>query len=124
MKAGQGYDWSTDDQIHGYLPAAALVRDLGLLWSGSHFDYVDSQGSLVATDPSARQEAPPALLVDSKVMAQYLRRRKLRLVWTLIGEKLVYGPDVSTLPRMLVSGAYVYRGGVPDPIFFRHPHEK
>lgn len=101
---GGGYDYSVDDTISGLVPSPPLLASLGLCWNGQDFQYADSEGKLVACDPSARERGPHALLIDKDVFARFLEQQELSVVWTILGEKQVLGPRVVNRGRLEVYG--------------------
>ena len=89
--AGNDFDCSVDDPVSGMVPSSYLVSGLELTWSGKDFRYLNGEGKLIASDPTAQEIGPPALLVDSHAMSEFLRKEDLALVWTVLGEKQIAG---------------------------------
>lgn len=85
------YDCSIEDTISIYLPASFLVDKMGLAWRGDDGRFFDRADNLVAQDPSIRTAGPKALLVDKKLMSDFLNSKGYRLVWTVQGEKNIQG---------------------------------
>jgi hypothetical protein len=56
-------DCSVHDTIHVTLPSKFIVEGMGLNWNGSEGNFFDSEGQLVAVDPSVRGAGPRALLI-------------------------------------------------------------
>ena len=81
------YDCSIEDTISIYLPASWLVDKMGLSWRGDDGRFFNRADNLVAQDPSIRTAGPKALLVDKKLMLDFLNSKGYRLVWTVQGEK-------------------------------------
>lgn len=101
------YDCSLEDTISIYLPVSWLVDKMELSWRGNDGRFFDRADNLVAQDPSIRTAGPKALLVDKKLMTDFLNSNGYRLVWTLLGEKEVLSPtesDESWPGRMEISG--------------------
>lgn len=110
------YDCSIEDTVSIYLPASWLVDKMELSWRGNDGRFFDRAGNLVAQDPSIRTAGPKALLVDKKLMTDFLTSNGYRLVWTLLGEKEVLSPresDESWPGRMEISGYMRMKDGRP-----------
>jgi hypothetical protein len=103
------FDCSADDNCTITLLSSDIVSGLELLWSGYGSDFIDETGRIIAFDPTAHAEGPSALLMRPDQMKEFLVREKLRLCWTVNGEKFVHGTGFS--PRNFValrlSGAYI-----------------
>ena len=92
LQEGGLYDCSIEDTISIYLPARWVVDRLGLSWRGDDGRFFDRAGDMVAQDPSTRTAGPEALLMDKRLMTDFLNSKGYRLVWTLLGEKDVLSP--------------------------------
>lgn len=103
------FDRSTDDNCTLTLPSNDIVSGLGLQWNGYGSDFVDETGRIIAFDPTAHAEGPDALLLRQEELKEFLIREKLKLCWTVNGEKFVHGYGFT--PRNFValrlSGAYL-----------------
>ena len=84
----RGYDCSIEDSISMYLPAKWIVDKLNLSWCGAEDCYFSSEGQLVAQDPSVRTEGRGALLMDKRLMSEFLECEGYRIVWTLLGREV------------------------------------
>ena len=113
---GNVRDCSVDDGFRGLIPSSKLIAELGLSWDGTHFRYVDKQGDLVAFDPSAAEPGPTALLISERHLHNYLKQKQLSLVWTVLGEKLIYSMSDDRIGRLEVSGAYSLSDQSPQRI--------
>ena len=103
---GNVRDCSVDEGFSRLIPSSKLIADLGLTWDGNHFRYIDRQGGLVAFDPSAAEPGPTALLMSERHLLRHLKQKKLSLVWTILGEKLIYTTSSDSIGRLQVSGAF------------------
>lgn len=113
-----GFDRSVEQGVWGLVPCPQLIQALDLHWSGNGFRFVGPAGSLVAFDPTADSSGPHALLLDQETFSTWLAQRDYSLVWTLLGEKLIHGPDVQRSPRLYVSATYLLDGDKPKEITF------
>ena len=89
---GSGFDCSVRDNYSLSAPHPALIQALGLRWSGRGADFVDESGHLAAFDPTAHEYGPAGLLLREDLLADYLEREGLALVWTVNGEKMTGAP--------------------------------
>ena len=109
--AETGYDCSLTDSQSLLRPNAVLVHAMGLHWTGNGADFVDSQGVLVAFDPSAHDDCSSALLIRDDRLSEFLEQSGKALVWAIVGEKRAREPGnwidcwAASVRR---SGAYVY----------------
>ncbi|MDE0077709.1 MAG: hypothetical protein OXO50_09330 [Caldilineaceae bacterium] len=85
------YDCSIEGSISIELPAKWLVDKMGLSWRGQDGFYFDRSGNLVAQDPSVRTAGPRALLIEKKILSEFLDTEGYRIVWTVLGEKTIRG---------------------------------
>lgn len=86
------YDCSRVEGAALYRPNPELVETLNLRWTGHGADFVDTEGTCVAFDPSAHDTCQAALLVSEKSLASFLNETGSALVWAIIGEKRAIRP--------------------------------
>lgn len=103
-----GFDCSIDEGFSLGLPIPQLIDHLGLRWSGQDAGYFDTDGNLVAFDPTAKEPGPDATLIREDSMRKYLDDLDLDLCWIVVGEKNVTGGDAIDVyhGRLKISGAY------------------
>ena len=89
---GGGYDYSLAEGYTLYRPNPRLVEAMDLRWAGRGADFVDSEGTLVAFDPSAHDSSSAALLVREESLARYLNETGSALVWAIVGGKRAMDP--------------------------------
>lgn len=107
-----GFDCSVDSGFTLHLPDEELARMLNLNWSGQAANFCDSTGQLVATDPSAFERGPGALLLRKDLLEEMPRTKGLSICWMVLGEKLSYLPGpMKCTGEVHVSGAYALREG-------------
>jgi hypothetical protein len=82
---------------------------LGLVWTGIDFQYQNSSGEIIALDPSADQRGPQAFVVDRQAFLNLCATKNLTIIWTVLGEKQIYGGGLSheDVEWMEIYGAYV-----------------
>jgi hypothetical protein len=104
-----GDDRSLASVSRVFLPSQLFVREAKLRWSGRPGAWIDESGAVVAVDPSAGQTQDGCLLVRRTFLDLFLKRSGYALLWTILGEKLVFNWD-NRYPRLEISGAAWYRG--------------
>jgi hypothetical protein len=107
----KGYDCSIDESISAYLPCQAVADGEGLGWDGVPAQWT-REGVLTVQDPSILEPGPGALLIRADRLNEFLAKEKLGLLWTVIGEKVVYRESLEDWPgRLEFSGSYHLRDG-------------
>lgn len=114
LRESGGFDCSVDESYTLRLPVNEIVTSLGLKWSGNGADYLDAADQLIALDPTAHANGPQTLLLREDSLKEFLKREKLTICWTIIGEKLVIDPGLSPVQAILrLSGAYILQESGP-----------
>ncbi len=83
-------DCGRDEVIDFRLPSAELIRGLDLRQSYQDGHFLNAVEHLVAWDPSITQPGPSALLVNQRVLAEYLKAQDLHLALLVYGEKVAH----------------------------------
>jgi hypothetical protein len=84
------YDGSISNNIHMLIPARIFFTISDLWWNGKD-GYRMVAGDSLFRDPSVTEVGPRALISDADNLLKRLDRLGLRLIWTLLGEKLTIG---------------------------------
>jgi len=104
-----GFDCSVDESYTIILPSKLIIERMGLQWKGVEGSYFNSNGKLVAFDPSVKESGPGVLLVDREAFLSFLSDNNYAVLWTILGEKQLvgggYGHD-TWKGRMVLNGAY------------------
>ena len=88
-------------------PVPIIFNSMGLRICSRVGEFVDSEGQLIAYDPSVHTRGPGALLVRREQFPVFLDKAGLQLAWTLIGEKhRIGGDDRASLGWLQVSDAF------------------
>ena len=87
------YDCSVENPRTLLLLHPAELDEMQLTWTGHGADYVDNYGELAVFDPAAHEAGPSALLIREGLLADYLERQRLSLVWAITAEKRVIPID-------------------------------
>ena len=104
LASSYGEDAFQQGSIVIHVPARDFFDGERLLWDGLG-GYRAGDG-LRFLDPSLTEPGQSALLVDREYLLEYLRRKKLAVVWTVLGEKLVIGHGAEA-PRLQFSRAHI-----------------
>lgn len=103
---GKGLDCSIDNAISILLPCRAIVEGLNLVWNSVPGQYVSGK-TVVTQSPAVFESGPNALLVRKDCLLEFLQKKNLRLMWTVLAEKSVYLDDREAWPgRLEISGSY------------------
>lgn len=93
-----------------HVPARVFFDGEGQLrWDGLS-GYRDAQGCLMFLDPSVAEGGDPALLVDRSYLLDFLRRRDLAVIWSVLGQKSFIDGLADGSPRLEFSGAHLLDG--------------
>ena len=93
------YDSSIPRNFTMIVPARAFFS-LGDLWWNGKDGYGIIGGTTIFRDPSVTESGPSSLLVNADELQERLRKLGFRLVWTLLGEKIIMnGPRDNFLGR-------------------------
>lgn len=84
------YDVSLPPNLHILVPARVFFSPSDLWWDGRD-GYRLIGGRTIFRDPSITEAGPASLLVDADELLERLDRLDMRLIWTLLGEKLIVG---------------------------------
>jgi hypothetical protein len=93
------------------------------LWWDGRGGYRLINGRTVFRDPSLTEGGPAALVVDTDDLLERLDKLGLRIIWTLLGEKLIVGGphDTSTPQRTFSQIARLEEDGsvkIGEQVFF------
>ena len=90
---GGGYDCSLSEPVTLYRPEWQTAESMRLKWTGEGADFKNTAGELVASDPSALDSGPPALIFRESDFAVYLEANDLTLIWVVQGERCAFDPE-------------------------------
>lgn len=96
------YDASVPRNFHMQVPARILFNGADMWWNGKDGFRLNS-GRTVFCDPSVTQDGATALVADLPDLVERLSRLKRRLIWTMLGEKLILGNWNVATPRSTFS---------------------
>ena len=117
-QGGRDESVSADEWLQ--LPSYNIVKAGELRWSGQFADFLDTEGNMVAFDPSAHASGPSTLLLREEFVREFLNRQGLAMVWTVAYLKSVRFLDPAPgFPLLRISGAY--RLSETGPVGFMRP---
>jgi len=101
-----------DPPANKSIPSPQVLDLLKAHWSGRGLDYVNVSGHILAFNPSASQPGPDACIVDAIALLAALRRERMRIVWTVVGERrLIADHQNRAKGQCEVSGVYTLNRG-------------
>lgn len=108
-------EWEYDSSVPGnftiIVPARAFFSSGDLWWNGKD-GYSIIDGTTVFRDPSVMGLGPSSLLANSDELQERLRNLGFRLVWTLLGEKMIVNESADNFQRRTFSqSAYLSGSG-------------
>ncbi|MES1930260.1 hypothetical protein SADO_13433 [Salinisphaera dokdonensis CL-ES53] len=115
------YDASLPATVDFHVPARRFFEADQLRWNGRN-GFSKPDGKTVFCDPSALEGGPPALLADTNDLLSHLEKLGVRVIWTLLGEKLVLNEAPGDMNRVSFSqNAHLNKDGgitIGDRAFF------
>lgn len=103
------FDKSKEDKISFLKPSNHIYKNMKLIFSKNEGEFVDDTGNIICFDPSVYFNTKSYLLIKKEPFINYLRENKLKILWTVLGEKNIIG-GLSSLGdfhgRLEISGAY------------------
>lgn len=107
LEESSTFDCSMYESFRLTLPCDELIRGLELRWTGLGTDFVNKDGILLATDPSAHWHGDDCLLIREDAFCHYLASKGLTMVWVVRGDKECIGRGSSPreFHRLVFSGA-------------------
>lgn len=85
------YDKSKDSSFYIFKPTKLLYDELGLNETEKEGEYADAAGQVMCFDPSVYHDTFSALLIRKRPLVEWLQRKRLRIIWTLLSEKQILG---------------------------------
>lgn len=91
------YSWEkgTDNSIEGSFsilkPSNYIYSHMGLMHTDKVAEFTDKNNNIVCFSPSVYSDSKSYLLVKKKEFVEFLQEHKLKIVWTILGEKNIIG---------------------------------
>jgi hypothetical protein len=102
-------DNSIDRSFNILKPSKVIFDGMGLIPTDKVAEFADKNNNIVCYSPSVYNDSKPYLLVKKKAFIEFLQVHKLKVVWTILGEKNIIGGNTHSdeyLGRLEISGAY------------------
>lgn len=99
-------DESKEVNIHFLKPSKHIFEKMKLTFSKREGEFVNSKGETICFDPSVNDDSNSYLLVKKGPFINYLKENKLKILWTVLGEKNIIGGPLNHLRGLEISGAY------------------
>jgi hypothetical protein len=103
------FDNSKEGVIHFLKPSKHIYEKMKLFFSKVEGEFNDCKGKIVCFDPSVNYESKSCLMIKKEPFLDYIKNNKLRIIWTVLGEKLIYqnfSNRDEVYGRLNISGAY------------------
>ena len=84
------YDPTVPRSVFTMVPSPVFFEHANLSWDGLD-GFRNEAGTTVFRDPSMTLAGPSAFLADAEQLRELLRSENKKLIWTMLGEKLVLG---------------------------------
>lgn len=85
------FDKSKDETISFIKPNIDIFKGMKLQYSDREGEFVDSNNELLCFDTNVYHNSKSNFLIKKKPFLEYLQENKLKIVWTILGEKQIIG---------------------------------
>jgi nucleoside phosphorylase len=106
ISSSYGEDAFQEGSITIHVPGRVFFEGEWLRWDGLS-GFRGKDGKLRFLDPSLIEPGKSALLIDRSHLLDFMRRKKLILLWTVLGEKIRIGGNGGASPRLEFSRAHL-----------------
>ncbi len=89
-----GYDYSKKEIISFFKPSNGLFYGLKMKYSRLEGSFENENNEIICLDPSIYEKGFSCLLVRKKELTDFLKKKKLDIFWTVLGEKRIFGGDI------------------------------
>jgi hypothetical protein len=103
------FDKSKEETISFLKPSTIIYKCMDLKYSKSEGQFEDKSGVVQCFAPNVYHDSKSYLLTRKSSFLKFLNENKLKVVWTILGEKqIIGGPSFGAdyLGRMEISGTY------------------
>jgi hypothetical protein len=108
---GNEIERDQNNSFRGLIPSAWLIENIPLQWRGIEGQFTDAYGKVICIEPSIHEPGPQTLLIERNAFTAFLDENQFALVWTLLGEKLVYSNNPRGVGRLTINGAFLLEKG-------------
>ncbi len=103
------FDQSKEDSIHFLKPSKYIFEHMKLVYSKKEGEFTDDTGEVICFAPSVYFDSQSYLIIKKYPLLKFLKESKLRLLWTVLGEKSIIGGHSNGdvfYGRLEISGVY------------------
>lgn len=118
LPTSERYRWESgadyENQPAFLAPREYMYSAMKLQYSKNIGEWLSEDGQVACFDPSGRKGGASSLKVKKGLLQQFLLKNHLKIFWTCLGEKRIYGTSFSgkDFPRWLeLSGVYTLNDG-------------
>jgi len=113
----EGYGWSRDidkskeDSVGFLKPCKKLFEKMFLNYSTNEGEFVNNNGEIICFDTHVYNNSKPYFLIQKEPFMKFLKENKLKIVWTILGEKQIIGGRTFSenyVGRLEISGALYF----------------
>ncbi len=107
------FDKSKEETISFLKPSTVIHKGMDLKYSLSEGEFVDNSKVVQCFAPNVYHNSKSYLIVRKHSFLKFLNENKLKIVWTVLGEKQIIGGrsfGTNYLGRLEISGAYYFDG--------------
>ncbi|WP_211826043.1 hypothetical protein [Kistimonas asteriae] len=104
----KGNDGSIEGSLNILKPSAFVHNGMGLKPTDKVSEFVNENNQLCCFSPSIANKDKAFLLINKRLFLDFLKSNKLKIIWTILGEKNIIGGFSSKeySGRLNISGAY------------------
>lgn len=105
------FDYSKEEAISFMKPSFDVFSKMNLQYSDKEGEFIDLNDNIICFDTSVYNNSKPCFLIKKEPFFRYLKENKLKIFWTILGEKQIIGgrhrPE-DYIGRLEFSGAYYF----------------
>jgi hypothetical protein len=105
------FDKSKEETLGFMKPSLNIFQGMKLQYSNREGEFVNSSNELICFDTSVHHNSKSYFLIKKKPFLEYLHENKLKVVWTILGEKQIIGGRTfreDYIGMLEFSGAYYF----------------
>lgn len=105
----KGIDNSVEGSFNILKPSKFIYDYMELTPAENVAEFTDQSRQVVCYSPSVYNDSKPYLLVKKKAFIEFLKKQKLKIIWTILGEKNIidgYANGGEYQGRLEISGTY------------------
>lgn len=108
----QEFDYSKEEAISFMKPNCEIFNKMKLQHSKKEGEFLNSNNDIICFDTSVHNNSKPYFLIKKEPFLKYLEENKLKIFWTILGEKQIIGGNHNTedyIRPLEFSGAYYFK---------------